>query len=69
VSRAGALLRVLRHVVQQQPGLLDASVVEQVEGLAAADDINPAVKVRVVKSGGGGGVITFFTWLNFSTLQ
>jgi hypothetical protein len=32
-------------VTAQQPVLLDAAVVQQVEALAAADDINPAVQV------------------------
>jgi hypothetical protein len=45
VSRAGGLLRAMRWVAAQQPGLLDGSVVQQVEALAAADDINPAVQV------------------------
>jgi nitrous oxidase accessory protein NosD len=45
VSRAGALLRLLRWVNSQQPDLLDSGVVQQVEALAAADDINPAVQV------------------------
>lgn len=45
VSRAGALLRLLRWVNSQQPDLLDSDVVQQVEALAAADDINPAVQV------------------------
>lgn len=43
--RAAVLLRLLRLVEAQQPGLLDAAVVQQVEDLAAADDINPAVQV------------------------
>lgn len=47
MSRAGGLLRTMRWVEQQQPGLLDSSVVQQVEKLAAADDINPAVQVRI----------------------
>jgi hypothetical protein len=45
VFRAGGLLRAMRWVAAQQPGLLDSSVVQQVEALAAADDINPAVQV------------------------
>ncbi len=45
VSRAGALLRLMRWVVQQQPELLDSSMVQQVEDSAAAGDINPAVQV------------------------
>jgi hypothetical protein len=45
VSRAGGLLRLMRWVNSQQPDLLDSGVVQQVEALAAADDINPAVQV------------------------
>lgn len=47
MTRAGGLLRAMRWVEQQQPGLLDSSVVQQVEKLAAADDINPAVQVCI----------------------
>lgn len=46
MTRAAGLLRTLHWVVAEQPELLDAAVVQQVEALAAADDINPAVQVR-----------------------
>lgn len=45
MTRAAGLLRTLHWVVAAQPALLDAAVVQQVEALAAADDINPAVQV------------------------
>lgn len=48
MTRAGALLRLLRWVVQQQPELLDSSVVQEVEQASAAGDINPAVQVLMV---------------------
>jgi hypothetical protein len=38
----------MRWVVQQQPELLDSSVVQEVEQAAAAGDINPAVQVLTV---------------------
>lgn len=46
MTRAGVLLRLLRWTAVRHPNLLDATVVQQVEALAAADDINPAVQVR-----------------------